>query len=60
MAVQAASLPAGAKVVIEGNERLFPGQPLQPMPAGAAPAGKPEPGTSTGGGSPAAPASEER
>ncbi|MBL9033072.1 MAG: efflux RND transporter periplasmic adaptor subunit [Phycisphaerae bacterium] len=35
VAVQSPMLRAGTKVVVEGNERMFPGQPLAPMPGGA-------------------------
>lgn len=40
-----ASLPPGAELVVRGNERLFPGQPLQPEapPAGAATEATPKP-----------------
>ena len=46
-AVRGRDLAAGALVVVEGNERLFPGAPLLPSPAappqggGAPPAGGP-------------------
>lgn len=43
IAVRAPQLRAGVQVVVEGNERLFPGQPLtiQPAPGRAAPATPP-------------------
>ncbi|MEM7244721.1 MAG: efflux RND transporter periplasmic adaptor subunit [Acidobacteriota bacterium] len=44
VAVRTSSLPPGAKVVIEGNERLFPGQPLADIDA-------PPPSDGGGGGS---------
>jgi RND family efflux transporter MFP subunit len=41
-AVRARDLAAGASVVVEGNERLFPGAPILPAPReGAAPEGGP-------------------
>ncbi len=36
VAVRSARLAAGDQIVIEGNERLFPGAPLLPQPAGEA------------------------
>jgi hypothetical protein len=37
VAIESAGLPPEAQVVVEGNERLFPGQPL--ISKGAAPGG---------------------
>lgn len=44
VAVRAAGLTAGAKVVVGGNERLFPGMPIADVnaPPAPAPAGKPD------------------
>lgn len=61
MAVQSGMLQTGAMVVIEGNERLFPGQPLQPMPPRTPPAaGQETPETKTKDGSAAARTGEGR
>ena len=38
VAVRSERLKQGMKVVVEGNERLYPGQPLAPMPPGGDPA----------------------
>lgn len=54
VAIRSDSLPPGAGIVVEGNERMFPGQPLQIQGSpGAAPAagGAPGAGSSEGKGS---------
>jgi RND family efflux transporter MFP subunit len=53
IAIEAATLPDQAKVIVQGNERLFPGMPIADLnapkpPAGAAP-GAPAPGKKEGG-----------
>jgi RND family efflux transporter MFP subunit len=35
MAIRSRQIEEGAEVVVEGNERLYPGQPLAPQPMGA-------------------------
>jgi hypothetical protein len=50
MAIEAEALQAGAKVVTQGNERMFPGQPL--IPAAAIPGGAGEAPAAPGAGRP--------
>ncbi len=37
------SLTPGTQVIVEGNERIFPGTPVAPMPKGTPPSGPPGP-----------------
>ncbi len=53
VAIRSDSLPPDAGIVVEGNERMFPGQPLAiqgtPAPAANTPAGEPASGGSSRG-----------
>jgi RND family efflux transporter MFP subunit len=60
VAVQSAMLRPGVQVIVEGNERLFPGMPIAPTLRAAKAPGSPAAGTSAPKGEPsaAAPSSE--
>ena len=60
VAVRSAGLPPGAMVVIEGNERMFPGQPLIVLNGGGPPGGPPGSAPGAEGGPEQAATSDEQ
>ena len=59
--VMPGSLPAGTQVIVEGNERIFPGTPVQPMPKGQPQGGQggPPPGSKPPGDKPQGPEAQD-